>query len=278
MNHSYTELVQLGCDYLQHIDSKHIDSLLIACFVLGCSKSNIYTSDKIVSDNQLMEFTRLCKLRATHYPIAYILNRKNFWDHDFYVTPDVLIPRVETEELVEIVLNTNQAARLSHPILELGVGSGALIISLALEKPQWNCLGVDFSYTSLQICVTNAQKLHCNNLDIFCADWLSAIADNSLSIIIANPPYIAHAEVQDLMPDLQYEPRQALFSGDNGMQDLLNIIESARSKLVLGGKIYLEHGSKQAKLVCKALQKKGFRNIQVIQDLAGHDRFTWAIL
>jgi release factor glutamine methyltransferase len=211
--------------------------------------------------------------RANGEPVAYILGEREFYGRTFKVTPDVLIPRPETELLVEAALEhlpENTACR----ILDLGTGSGAIAITLALQRPLSTVLAVDASPAALAIAQENARRLGAANVECVTGHWYATLDVKKFDIIVSNPPYIAASDPHLASGDLRFEPRQALASGADGLDDLRQIISGAPAHLAEVGWLLLEHGCDQAAAVTALLQQHGFEAIRTLQDLAGHDRVS----
>jgi release factor glutamine methyltransferase len=211
--------------------------------------------------------------RANGEPVAYILGEREFYGFSFKVTPDVLIPRPETELLVEAALKhlpENTACR----ILDLGTGSGAIAITLALLRPLSTVLAVDASPEALAIAQENARRLAAANVACITGHWYATLDVKKFDIIVSNPPYIAASDPHLASGDLRFEPRQALASGADGLDDLRQIIAGAPAHLAEGGWLLLEHGCDQAAAVSALLQQHGFVAIRTLQDLAGLDRVS----
>lgn len=201
-------------------------------------------------------------------PIAYITGQKSFWLHTFNVTPDVLIPRPETEHLIEWVLANRQAPDQS--ILELGTGSGCIAISLALEKPNWQISACDISSAALAVAKANGAK-HRAQVNWLESNWFSNIT-GQFDIIISNPPYIANNDPH--LSQLQYEPQQALVADQAGLADIQHLLQQAPTFLAKNSVLLIEHGAMQANAIQKFAKTLSYQGCTTHQDLAGLDRFT----
>jgi release factor glutamine methyltransferase len=215
--------------------------------------------------------------RAGGEPVAYILGEREFYGFNFAITPAVLIPRPDSELLVEAAFNLlpeNTACR----VLDLGTGSGAIAISLALHRPLAEVIALDISADALAVAQHNARRLGAGNVHFEIGDWFAAkslkTSVKNLDIIVTNPPYIQATDPHLNMGDLRFEPVQALAAGDDGLRDLRAIIAGAPAHLVEGGWLLLEHGYDQAAGVTTLLQQHGFAAIRTLQDLAGLDRVS----
>ncbi|MBS1210651.1 MAG: prmC [Proteobacteria bacterium] len=210
--------------------------------------------------------------RASGEPVAHILGQREFYGRPFRVSPATLIPRPETELLVELALH--QLHRVEHPrILDLGTGSGAIAISLALECPGAEIHAVDFSPAALDVAQNNALALGAR-VHFLSGSWFAPLTDQRFNCIVSNPPYIAEADPHLDQGDLRFEPITALASGSDGLNDLCHIIAHAAAYLEPGGWLLLEHGYDQAETVRKLLEDAGFTGTQSWPDLAGIERVS----
>ena len=204
-------------------------------------------------------------------PFDYILNESEFMGYKFYVDQRVLIPRPETELIVEWVLDLS--LNKNSRILEVGTGSGCIAISICLKNNNLKILATDISDEALEVAVLNREKHHAKNVTIVQSNWMSCAAENSLDLIISNPPYLKSNDAH--LADLKHEPLLALTS-ENGSESFYEIASQGIHSLRPGGKIIFEHGSSQAEEVMNILKNLGFKNIISKQDLQGLDRYTYA--
>ena len=210
---------------------------------------------------------------AAGEPLAYITGVREFWSLPLSVGPDVLVPRPETELLVELCL-----ARLDaqpRRIADLGTGSGAIALALARERPAWQVVATDRSPAALDMAAINARRLQLTRLELRQGNWCEALGEETFDAILSNPPYIAPDDAA--LPALRHEPQEALVAGDAGFADLLQIAACARPRLVAGGLLLLEHGTGQSTRLARHLAQLGYRDISSHRDLAGHDRVMLAI-
>ncbi len=227
--------------------------------------------DAALDEDALLAFASLVARRAGGEPVAYLLGVREFYGRDFHVAPGVLIPRPETELLVDIArgkVGAGETANFAAKILDLGTGSGCIAITLALECPQASLAAVDASPTALNIAATNADTLGAR-LRLVASDWFAALAGESFDLIVSNPPYIAAADAHLSQGDLRFEPPGALASGTDGLDAIRRIIASAPEHLNPGGSLWLEHGYDQADAVRDLLFVAGFDDIEQHRDLAG---------
>jgi len=240
------------------------EARLLLCHVLGLSLAALEAHpERKVSPGDTAAFEALAARRAAGEPVAYLTGRREFYGLEFQVTPDVLIPREETELLVDIAREA-QAAR----ILDLGTGSGCLAIAVAKALPEAEVTAVDASAAALAVARVNAARLGAK-VRFLQGDWLAPVGDECFELILANPPYVAEADPHLAQGDVRFEPRGALASGADGLDDLCRIVAQAPAHLVPGGRLWLEHGYDQAPALAALLAEAGFTRIEQRRDLAG---------
>jgi release factor glutamine methyltransferase len=251
-----------------------IEARVLLAHSLGVDHAWLIAHDQDApTSTQLHAIEDLFERRASGEPVAYMLTEREFYGLSFKVTPDVLIPRPDTELLVDAALE--HLSRLNpYRILDLGTGSGAIAITLALQRPLSTVLAVDASPEALAIAQENARRLGATNVACISGNWYAMLDVKNFDIIVSNPPYIAASDPHLASGDLRFEPRQALASGTDGLTDLRQIIAGAPAHLVEGGWLLLEHGCDQAAAVTALLQQHGFVAIRTLQDLAGLDRVS----
>lgn len=210
--------------------------------------------------------------RAEGAPVAYLLGYRDFWRHRFAVTPDTLIPRPETEQLVEWALESLP----DHPasILDLGTGSGAIALSLAAERPDCRVVAVDRSLPALRVAQRNQRSMGLKNVTLVQGDWASAFAPDQFDLIVSNPPYICVDDVHLGQGDLRFEPVSALAAGVGGLDDYRRLIPQAFQILKPGGQLLLEHGYDQAQPLADLMETAGFVDVSMRRDLGGQPRNT----
>lgn len=264
------------CQLHNSSDSPNLDAELLLAFVLGKTRSYLRGwNEQTLTPAQIKQFQDLLMRRKQGQPIAYLIGYREFWSRNFIVTPDVLIPRPETELLIELALvaiPTNQP----YKILDLGTGSGIIAITLASERPLATVIATDISQKALNIARSNAERLQINNLQFFLSDWLQLLDDNAYDMIISNPPYIAPDDPHLSLGDISYEPTIALVSAQQGLQAISVIAEQAREYIKSGGLLYIEHGYCQQQQVQNILKNLHYENIQSLSDLSGNPRVTYA--
>ena len=232
--------------------------------------------DATVSIEHRLRLSTLVERRLNGEPMAYLLGYREFYGREFTVSPAVLIPRPETEMLVDLA-KASVGAGEPPSLLDLGTGSGCVAISLALECPQRCVVAIDFSMDALAIAATNAARLNAN-VELLHSDWFAALDDRRFDIIVSNPPYIAEGDSHLAQGDLRFEPAAALSSGNDGLTALRKIIAGAPKHLRRNGMLALEHGYDQAVAVRQLLATAGFTGITQHADIAGITRVSCAVL
>ncbi len=206
-------------------------------------------------------------------PVAYITGVKEFWSLPLTVAPGVLVPRPETELLVELCL-----ARLDvrpRRVVDLGTGSGAIALALASERPRWHVIATDRSSSALQVAAANCRRLKLGNIELREGSWCEALQDERVDAILSNPPYIAPGD--PALAALRHEPGEALVAPDDGFADLIAIAAGARAHLAPGGLLLMEHGAGQSRRLRAELAALGYQQVTSHDDLAGHDRAMLAV-
>jgi release factor glutamine methyltransferase len=268
-----------------HIEQARLEAEVLLAHVLRLKKEALIVyPDRELTDPQEEEFQQLVERRCRKEPLAYIVGHREFWSLEFKVNPKVLIPRPETEGVIERLLSlaTEEAREQPVRVLDVGTGSGILAIVAALEFPKAQLTAVDNSSDALEVARENAlrhqvaERVEFLNMDLL-RDW-SLIENILYDFILSNPPYIPSQELGQLMPDVRdYEPREALDGGPDGLACYRCIVTNALPYLKPGGHLILEVGDDQAGRVEQSLQNHGgFENIAILQDLSGYDRIVSA--
>lgn len=257
-------------------ESSRLDAELLLSAVLNIERSYLYShADRVLTTDEHAAFVVLYQRRLTGEPIAYILGRQEFWSLSLDVTRDVLIPRPETELLVELALQCLSKKPIAV-VADLGTGSGAVALALARERPEWTLFATDLSRPALVVAKRNATRLRLANVEFSCGSWCNALPEIKLDAIISNPPYVLEDDMHLAKHVAAFEPRMALISGVDGLNAIREIVVGSIEKLLPGGWLLLEHGCDQARQVAGLLDTYGFVDIATYQDLAGHDRVTVA--
>lgn len=257
------------------IDSARLTAELLLCHCLGIKRLDLYLQyDRPLQKNELALYKELIKRRAKREPVAYITGSKGFFLSELLITPEVLIPRPDTETLVETALDLLKKAE-SKKVLELGVGSGAVIISLAKADVNCSYVGVDISPGAVKVAVENGEKAACKNVVFVAGSWFSCFKKIELfDLIVSNPPYIPSLDIDSLQPEIsEYEPRLALDGGEDGLDCVREIIETASFYLKPGGVLLMETGSDQKNGVKEIADRAlVYDSLEYVKDYAGHDR------
>ena len=218
-------------------------------------------------------FAALVQRRRTGEPVAYITGRRGFWSLELEVTPATLIPRPETELLVELALDKLPAKRPSR-VADLGTGSGAIALAVARECPRAQVVATDASAQALAVAQRNAKRLGIDNVTFMQGDWLAPLADQHFDLIVSNPPYIEADDPHLAQGDLRFEPASALASGHDGLDDIRRIVADARDHLAAGGWLLMEHGWNQGEAVRNVLRDAGYIEVFTALDLERRDRVS----
>jgi release factor glutamine methyltransferase len=269
---SYQALLEWGRTVLAaRVESAALDAELLLAFAADVSRSRLRAwPERIAKPDQEQAYRSLIQRRACGEPVAYLLGQREFWSLCLDVSSDTLIPRPETECLVERALALLPADS-EAAVLDLGTGAGGIALALATERPGIQLTALDRSPAALAVAQRNAARLGCRVMWL-ASDWFSALADRSFDLIVANPPYVADADPHLECGDLRFEPRAALAAGPDGLSALRAIITVAPRHLRPGGVLLLEHGFDQGPAVLGLLQHAGFRDCRDHQDLAGLPR------
>jgi release factor glutamine methyltransferase len=246
--------------------------LLAAC--LGVSRTTLLAQPELEVPVDVVErFARLIERRRRGEPVAYLTGEKEFWSLPLAVTADVLVPRPETETLVEAALAA-AGSSIALAVLDLGTGSGAIALALAKERPNWRVTATDRSQAALRVARENAARLGLARIEFLPGDWYEPVIGRRFDLIVSNPPYIAAADPALKTPELGFEPQPALVAGPTGLEALRVIVEQAPRHLRDGGWLLVEHGWDQGAAVRNLLAAAGFSNIRTLTDLAGRERVT----
>ena len=250
-------------------DIDRIDARLLLQHVLNAGHAFLLTyPDRILTAQQLEAFLHLVQRRIDGVPVAYLTGERDFYDLTFKVSEAVLIPRPETELLIELALQLIPSGR-SCRILDLGTGSGAIAITLAKHRPQCEVTAVDLSPAAIAVAQWNARNLQMHNLNFVTGSWFDELSGEKFDLIVSNPPYVADNDPHLQQGDLRFEPAMALSAGDNGLSCIHQIINKAPDHLVNSGWLLLEHGYDQASACRQLLLEMDFSNICSHPDLAG---------
>ncbi|BFM17141.1 peptide chain release factor N(5)-glutamine methyltransferase [Maricurvus nonylphenolicus] len=254
-------------------DSARLDVELLLAECVERERTYLYTwPEKELTPEQQARFESLFSRRLTGEPVAHILGQREFWSLPLQVNPSTLIPRPDTERLVEVVLDLDlpNDAR----VVDLGTGTGAIALALASEKPGWNITGVDQSVDAVKLAEANRQALGFNHITIKQSDWFGELASEQFNLIVSNPPYIDQQDPHLAEGDVRFEPLSALVADANGLADIQHIAEQAKQHLLPGGWLALEHGFEQGEDVREIFSACGYVDVVTEQDYGGNDRVT----
>ena len=242
---------------------------------LNLKDASIYVDkDYLLSNDEQEGIEEFINHKKDGLPLDYILKKSFFYGNEFLVDQRVLIPRPETELLVDHINTLNFPNNIK--ILDAGTGSGCIGISIAMHNPNIQVYGLDYSAKSLEVAKANKNYFELNNFSLIHSDWLSSIKDRSIDFIVSNPPYIDSQDIH--LKDLIHEPASALVASDSGLGDFKVISQQASLKLRKGGVLIFEHGYQQASEVSKIMKKNGFNNIETFKDHQSHPRITKGII
>ena len=283
------KLLQMGVDKLGEREylNPTLDALLILCYLLNVDKSYLYThGDRVVSEEIVDKFLCFIEKRKTGYPLSYLLKEKEFYDLSFYIEEGVLVPRPDTEILVDWVINTSVEVYGNQPIniVDLGTGSGCIGITLAYHLKDAVIYAVDLDEKALKVTEKNILRHNLNDRVVLCkGDMLEAIKalqlEGKVDIIVSNPPYIPSEDIEELQVEVRgYEPRKALDGGIDGLDFYRRIIPESKIYLKSGGILAFEIGYEQGNSVRELLVEEGFSSVEVLVDLQGLDRVVVGIL
>jgi len=271
---TFEQFLQHATATLSASPAPRLDAEVLVMHVTGCARAQLIThaADLLTAERQ-SRLEALLARRARGEPVAYLTGKREFWSLELTVTPDVLIPRPETELLVEQAL-----ARIpkdaAWTVADLGTGSGAVALAIAHERPRCRVIATDASVSALAVARANAERLGLGNVEFRHGEWLAPLDNEVVDLIVSNPPYVAEGDPHLDQGDLRFEPRAALVAGPDGLDALRRIAADARAHLRPGGWLLLEHGYDQAGAVRALVSDSGYREVASYRDLAGHERVT----
>jgi release factor glutamine methyltransferase len=257
------------------LDDSRLDAELLLAHVLRSSRARLRSHpEQACEPGDRDAYLALIARRAAGEPAAYLLAAKEFWSVRLAVGPAVLVPRPETELLVERALALRSEAE--GTVADLGTGSGAIALALARERPRWRLVATDICADALAVARRNAADLGAANVEFLLGSWFAPLRGRRFHLVLSNPPYVAADDPVLASAPLAFEPRAALTCGPDAMADLRKIIRAAPPHLEPGGWLLLEHGATQASEVARELAARGFTHVRSHRDLAGHERMTEA--
>ena len=251
-----------------------VDLEEIFLFILKITRSDFYSKSYYLTSEDYKNLSDMINRRNAGEPLAYIVGKIGFWNIDLKVDKHVLVPRPETETIMELVLNSFD--KQSIKILDAGTGSGAIALALASERKNWLIYALEQSENSIKIAIDNMNNLGLR-VAFFRSNWLDSVKSSSLDVIVSNPPYIAANDLRLKADGVSKEPLEALVSKDQGYADLNKIIKDSFRCLVKGGRIFVEHAPEQSDLVEEFYKKSNYTAIEVHKDLNGDNRVSSGI-
>lgn len=255
-------------------DTARLDAELLLCHVIGKPRTWLYTwGDQPLDADAQAVFVALIERRKCGEPIAYIIGEREFWGLSLETAPHTLIPRPDTELVVEAALD--RAMNPSGRLLDLGTGTGAIALAFASERPEWQITGLDVVPEAVALAQRNAKRLAIPNAAFLESNWFVALSATSrYELIVSNPPYIAATDHHLNEGDVRFEPRSALVADDEGLADLHHVVNTAWQHLTPGGWLLLEHGWTQADAVCAMLKSLGYERVESLRDLGQQPRVS----
>ena len=262
------------------IDTPRLDAEVLLAYALECDRLSLYLEyEKPVEEPERAQFRELVQRRADErIPVALLTGTREFWSLSFEVTPDVLVPRPETETLVTAALERLPDAEAELRVLDVGTGSGAVALALASERPKARVVATDISAAALAVAGRNAERLGLADRVVFAeGDLFEPLAGERFDLVISNPPYIGRGEAESLAPELRHEPESALYAGADGLEVLRRLVAEASDHLEAGGVLALEIDPRQAPALLQLCTDAGLRDVRVHRDLAGRERAVSAL-
>lgn len=255
-------------------DTARLDAEILLRHVTGWSAARLLVRHVDTLDSDFAKrFELLSERRARGEPVAYLTGEREFWSLVFCTGPEALIPRPDTETLVERAL-TRIPEECSWEVLDLGAGTGNVAVSLARERPNCRIVAVDVDPRALSLARLNAERLDAGNVSCLVGDWFEPVADRRFNLIVGNPPYVADQDPHLAAGDVRFEPRRALSAGPEGLDEIIRIASAAPTHLDPDGWLLLEHGADQGEAVREIFESAGLVEVSTIRDLGGRDRVT----
>ncbi|ELQ6061628.1 peptide chain release factor N(5)-glutamine methyltransferase [Cronobacter sakazakii] len=269
----YQQWLKQAIDRLTASESPRRDAEILLAFVTGRTRTFILAfGETALTDDELTRLDALLARRAAGEPVAYLIGQREFWSLPLEVSPATLIPRPDTECLVEQALARLPATPCR--ILDLGTGTGAIALALASERPDCHVTALDVIPEAVALAKRNAQRLGIDNVTILQSHWFSALTDVRFSLIVSNPPYIDGDDPHLSQGDVRFEPKSALVADDAGLADLETLVTEARRFLEDNGWLMLEHGWQQGEAVRELFTRAGYQGVETCRDYGGNERMT----
>lgn len=275
MNPTVENAIATGANLLaSSSDSAKLDAQVLLLNILQKPRSYLFTwPEKQLTDEQYQAFQHACERRLQGEPVSHITGCREFWSLQLEVNPTTLIPRPDTETLVELALECEVPKNAK--VLDLGTGTGAIALALGSEMPTWDITAVDRIDDAVALAKRNQQRLAINNVSVEQSNWFSALKNKKFDLIVTNPPYIEHDDVHLYQGDVRFEPLSALVADDAGMADIKQIITQSRDYLHASGYLLIEHGFEQSAAVRHIFNQMAFINVSTVKDLGNNDRVTF---
>lgn len=268
--------LKIAKEKLQGFITASLDAELLLAYVLKVSRTDLHVQpEEEISETELQQFDLLVDKRKKGEPVAYLVGQKPFWTFVLKLTKDVLIPRAETELLVETALELLPKDRVLR-VADIGTGSGAVALALAQERPLWHIVATDRSAAALAVARENARSLKISNIEFLLSDWFLRVPSQEFDAIVSNPPYVESSYLESYGP-ARFEPRVALDGGGEGLDSVKVLIKEAHHYLKPNGFLVLEHGANQGPAIGSIFLAHGYQSIQTKQDLGALDRVTYGV-
>ncbi len=252
-----------------------LDAEVLLAYALHSPRAQLYAHpERVLSTEQSAAFKQLINRRAQGVPVAYLVGEREFWSLPLKVTSAVLIPRPETERLVELVLEKIPPGS-PWRVADLGTGSGAIAVALATERPECEIHAVDCDANALAVATENAARLQLRNISLHLGSWCTPLQGH-FEVLVTNPPYVESSDAHLQQGDCRFEPRIALSPGPDGLSAFREVIREAKQHLAPGGWLFLEHGPQQGAAVAGLLRESAYMRVKTESDLLGHERVTRA--
>ncbi len=254
-------------------DTARLDTEILLAKAVQKPRTFLYTwAEKNLSDSEKKQFEHWFDQRLSGKPIAYIIGEREFWSLELQVNDSTLIPRPDTELLVETALEI--LPQTPQTVLDLGTGTGAIALALASERPQWSITAVDNSVAAVHLAIENCRRLGFTNIEITRSDWYYNVGQKQFDAIVSNPPYIDEGDPHLKVGDVKFEPHSALVANNKGLSDIQTIIEQSHRYLNPQGYLMIEHGWKQGEDVRGLLRAENFSDVETRKDLSGNERVS----
>ncbi|MEI8652551.1 peptide chain release factor N(5)-glutamine methyltransferase [Pseudoalteromonas sp. Hal273] len=277
MSQTLEQAIAAGANLLApSSESAKLDAQVLLLHILQKPHSYLFTwPEHALSDEQQSQFNVFIQRRLNGEPVAHITGQREFWSLSLEVNATTLIPRPDTETLVEQALKVTVPA--TAKVLDLGTGTGAIALALGSEMPNWQITAVDRVSDAVALATRNQQRLAINNVHVKQSNWFSELHGEKFNLIVTNPPYIESSDIHLNQGDVRFEPLSALVADDCGMSDIKQIITQSRDYLSSNGYLLIEHGFEQGEAVRHFFEKMAFVNIKTVKDLGNNDRVTLAL-